>query len=1074
MKIKRMSAKILGLILAIAFFIAAGAASVYAFFTSDFFKKLTGKIDENGNGIAVAEISSFDDLWKYSIGAEETEINGAAAVTGKFNDFSGKTESNGRRILRFSADVTLVSDLTITADCHIDLNGKTLYLNGHDLAISHTYAGSFVLSGGTIRVDAASENEETASKEGKVYFDMPYAVPSSDTAVFTKSDGTVLSSSDYAIDVSKNERVIAYHALKAAALKTANYADVIPSAVRYSELLSQSGTEFSDSLFLSEKICAAGGDEAERCAFVFGDLDLPLHVGAYGDVSIEYAFENSLIDEYGKVTFSSAVADETLTIGVKRAGKTIGVSTWKLHIADPSDESQALSAGKSILNAYLYRYYTNIAAAGETPDYTYEFKRAVQLPKKIFLSADHYVEYAYAAYSDSALSAEVSGTISAVDEYAVLLEPTSAVRRLTATVYADGKTTGEQSVYKVTASDSGLIRTDASYAQDFIVDNYGGEILILATKNQYGTYSFGSQTLKTPKNGGAYENIVSVKYTLINDTNSLYALSGCDSALEGDMADGQLYVQEGKNPLEYVQTVQLDCLFTFKSGNTADIQIPVRCSDSQSENVNGFLIYYNYYDQMFFSSTGGYTIRSFDMPFATGNKVSDYVVCYDLAVETTDADGNVSYEWNKVKGISVGLYYGGENHDFTATTGSYAPYTQYVSYVAALEKYLSDNSLTVADIIAYGDAKWVFTIDISEKSEIGDENQNFSFVYNYKTIYGSAFSPFTDSSDRLKATAFTLPGILKYSSAAGDGVITDANMYNWLGKVFGGESFTGEAILTDWLRQNKPVDVTDAENGALLAAVTDFGGLKYVKGATYVNLSGVNLSGIYADTMSAIAQMEAVEELNLSNCGLSANGVSASAPNDANLEKLTALKNLKTLRLSNAYGTTTNLNTIYSFEFLLNIASLNRAYVYGNLDTGTVNGVFYGSEGLVNMEYFEELTQAGVYVYNTASSTSEFLFEQSAGTNDFKSLKSIEYQKKLKNGQDISSVYQSFTTAAPSDLGLKSSYTIGTSSFAVSNQALTWGHDGDAASATYFYVKYTLTVSGITVTITVKFDVVRV
>ncbi len=149
-------------------------------------------------------------------------------------------------------------------------------------------------------MDAASENEETASKEGKVYFDMPYAVPSSDTAVFTKSDGTVLSSSDYAIDVSKNERVIAYHALKAAALKTANYADVIPSAVRYSELLSQSGTEFSDSLFLSEKFCAAGGDEAERCAFVFGDLDLPLHVGAYGDVSIEYAFENSLTYEFFK------------------------------------------------------------------------------------------------------------------------------------------------------------------------------------------------------------------------------------------------------------------------------------------------------------------------------------------------------------------------------------------------------------------------------------------------------------------------------------------------------------------------------------------------------------------------------------------------------------------------------------------------------------------------------------------------------------------------------------------------------------------------------------------------------
>ncbi len=81
MKIKRMSAKILGLILAIALFTAAGAASVYAFFTSDFFKKLTGKIDENGNGIAVAEISSFDDLWKESNAGGVTEMNLHQAVT---------------------------------------------------------------------------------------------------------------------------------------------------------------------------------------------------------------------------------------------------------------------------------------------------------------------------------------------------------------------------------------------------------------------------------------------------------------------------------------------------------------------------------------------------------------------------------------------------------------------------------------------------------------------------------------------------------------------------------------------------------------------------------------------------------------------------------------------------------------------------------------------------------------------------------------------------------------------------------------------------------------------------------
>lgn len=118
------------------------ATGTYAYFSHT---------SESGNQHISAEItdggrvnvSSFEQLFSYS----KAEA---------YND-PDKTSAVGKRMtLTLQNDITLLSDLIVTADCHIDLNAKKLYLAGHSLTISHSYAGSFVISNGAIVPDALS------------------------------------------------------------------------------------------------------------------------------------------------------------------------------------------------------------------------------------------------------------------------------------------------------------------------------------------------------------------------------------------------------------------------------------------------------------------------------------------------------------------------------------------------------------------------------------------------------------------------------------------------------------------------------------------------------------------------------------------------------------------------------------------------------------------------------------------------------------------------------------------------------------------------------------------------------
>ncbi len=1086
------------------------AVSMYAFFTSDSYKSLSGQVSGSDKATNAIEVSSFHDLWKYSVGGTTFTSGETTYIKGKDNDDEKTSDVANRLVLKFTDDIELASDISFHSDIHLDLNGKTLYLNGYELIISHTYNGNTIISNGGVVVDESlTDDEQTAgktAKTGMIYFDIPYSKYYLNGVTFHYRDATkTATATDFYQDVSANTNIIAYHAMKEVAKKIVNITDTLPGNLSYAEIIAMTDTTFDADLFLSAKFCYAGMDSEteEACAFVCSDLDLAENVKGYRDITVEYESSNTaVLSDLGNITASASdIEDVNLTVTVKKDGAAIGTAVLPLHIVDTTSSSQMLITGKSLLSSYMIKFYKNISET-ETPSYSYVIARSMQLPYSLTLGGGT-VAFAYKGYDSS--NKEVANVFSHEDGADVYtLEPSSAMTKITATVTANDDDS-EAMDFAVQASDAGLVRTDASYAQDFITENYGGQVKIKATEilnaDKSVSYTFDSATLYSPENGNANAKVKSVKYSLINDTNSLYVLSGDGSALSGN-ENITLSVAQGKNPLDYVQTVQLDCLFEIEGLDEAvDLQIPVQTVLSDGTNVSAFLQYYNLYEQMFFTNTGCYTVTTFEMPFSSGNTTSDFVVCYDMLQYEMATDGTRTKVWNAITGVDVYLYCNGTKTKLTPARNA----SGYNSYVTAL------NQLSVRDIADYSDAKWIFEIT---KENLTSVNQTFEFVYNYVALGSTdltSFIVFEDSSggeSKPMTTEFTIPGILR-NTGSGDGYVSDTNLYNVIGNVFGGDSFAKDNtyIYTDLLKQNLSIDINDTTAvtvgdssttiSALLQATTDFTGLKYLVGTTYLDLSGIDLSqidrngtassgDIYKTNLSAIASMTSLETLILMNCNLGevVGDIATVPPSDTALDGLANLKSLKTINLANKDEVTTNKNIIYDFEFLLNMQSLNSVYVYRNLDTTTIEGVFYGSEGLVNMEHFAELSDGGISVYNTASGNIENLFTASSGTNDYKTLQNLEYQRKLTGNKSIETVYGQFESTTPSDFALNETYTVSGTTYTVSNysttDAFTWGYEGDdETTATRFYVEYhlNLTETGantVNVNIRVYFNVVRV
>lgn len=989
-------------------------ASIISFSVFAYFKLVTS-VDED---LTIAPTNNIIEISTF----EEFNANAKAVA---YNDGSSVSSSSERITLKLKNDITLDNNLEITRDIHMDINGQRLYLNGYDLAIHHTYFGTFEIYDSAVEkgfiqaTQVLEEESEATPKVGHLIIHTPNA--------FVLVKAVAL---DFTVTYNEvSNTYLAYNALYYVTDAIVDEAVIRPAKI-YSKDITTTDGIFDCSVFLNpnkaglESTCPYHTTSA-CCSFVFQDLDLPVQYLGFTNIRIDYESSNqNVISTMGKVTIPTEKTDVTLTAKVVNTTDNTVISqvSFPLHVINIRNATQVVDYARTMFYARLQEHYIEESNV-------YEMNRSIMLLKSF-----HGVSFSYKAYKEDAAgsyehnskkyallaSSDSEGLFTTNGEY-FQFEPTEEVKLIVVEVSSG---IVEEKITIDVTSNNLIVSTNASIARDIINNWYGNEVVIQKTSD--GNYN-PHDLYYLPENN-AY-GITSITYNIINDGHMLYLIY--DNA-------SKLGVNTDKHPEEYVQEVILNCQFSFNDGTQEQIQIGIICKTADSENVNYFLPYYTYYNELFSAITANYVSTSFEMPFAYG--ASGPILCYDFGVLVEDA-------WHinptNTEGLKVSLYYNGQKRTELTTTPGVSYTTALDSYITSLiDSNLTSKSMVYEAILKYGDAKWQFSLDI-EKVE--NRNTNIGLIYNYmSSVNGSAYATYVDSEAKQITTNFILAGILH----SGTDVINDI-FYTWIYNAFNlsGDTYSsGKYVLIDWLTQPIAVDVTKSTS---LAGVTNFTGIDFLVGTKLVNLTGANITD---EIILQIARLSGLETLILDSCSIT--DTTSVAGDKGNLDVLANLNNLRTLSL--------NGNKIYLFSFLENIINLQTVYIKAN-SISTMMDIFYGSVGLMSFPIYQSLTDSGVVVeYNDSPIASD-------SVNDYTKLKyGIVYQSKLQTGMDISTLYRSFSTS-PSDYQLASSY----NGYSVSGQSLVFGYIADATTSTCFTLTYSFRVNSTNISLVIKYDVER-
>ena len=961
----------------------------------------------------VIEIASFDDLFDYS-------------KASAYNDKNSVSNSSNRKILKLTANIDLTTDIIVTSDIHINLNGKILNLNDNSITFKHGYAGCFSMYSGTVSL---GENGE-----GKINVDLPYASFITSGMTYKNGDTTITEASCVNV-IQIDSKYTAYSALYYA---SDSISSDLNKRVKFEDFDTVNDNSFTiaQDKFIASKLCSFNSNASAICSFVCKDLDLPDHYLST-DVTIEYTSSNTaIISNDGKVTLPTTSEDVNLTVTIDHESWANSIScTFKLHVVNLSNSTVKESVSKVLLKAYLSDYYHGTdLKINETiilTGYYYGFDHGVTLPLNAFGGNITY------SYTLKDLSNNVVNTTSHIEGDTYVLEPNSNCFKLV--VNYNNSTEEALNMYSQYAGDKETI------ARLILNKLYGGSIVFDSSSQSKELYEYSDLSQELDQTTLSYVT----SYDITGLSYSLKALS--DAVTYYNYSNYELTVADGQIPP--AKTSYITVTFTFGSGvdqEVLDIDLYIDYLASSGNTVAGFLPYYNLYDPQVVS----YMTQSFDMPFCFGTGAP--FICYDFAnvftkTETTVEGENITYytySYGMPTTLKIVLYYNGSER-FTFTN-----YTTQASFTSQLNSYLSTNSLTLAQIANYGDAKYIFKID-SQNAEVN--SSQLLLLYNYK--FNSAAQNWSlydyhigedDYVTELTATEFTVDGGLFYnSSSSATNAVQDRYFFAWIYNNFNPDT-TATAITSSnvnsqsfiprsWLSLDVALDKTHDNT---LASVTNYQGIGNLTNITKVNLSGITLS---ASVLSSISSMTSVTDLNLSNCGIT------------NISSICTMNSVKVLDVSR--------NSINDFNSLVNLKNLEEVYVYSN--NATTNNPIVGSLGITNLQAYNDLLRNGVAVFNQVSGDVPVIYADSDDYNDYVKLKSIIYQNKLSTDVSITTLYSSF----------RSAYTVSNLALANTGGTFTWGYqtsdaDGNTYTeytATYFYVNYAFNGN----TVNVKFYVDR-
>ena len=1026
------------------------------------------------------EVDDYNDLFNYS-----TEK--------RFNDNLDVDELNqaSRKTLKFIDNIVLTDDLFITSNISFDLNGKNLYLNGHNIVFTYNYYGTTEIYSNSEfgyiipnEVDA-DLNEIEDGKLGYIEYLSKNNVLLNYKNIKVKDiDNTSLTTSDYIKTIEYSPINYSYDIFNMVA---SSFEDDYFKNVRrmsYSEMSGNSNIRlvnkvynFNSKLFIDEYMI--DGEPYfdfetlnNTVSFVTDDIDLPLRYLNDADIKIEYeSSDEEVLDNHGKVLDKTYNDIITLTVTVKNKGVLVSRCIFYLYVFDETSNAKN-DVIKASLYAYLKSHYDN------ENDY-FTFEREIVLPKTMYGVDMSYLPYRISSSTEAIALFDGdpttylslgNGNVISIDDLYYSFVPTSETRALAISY-------GSEKIYIKTFSSNLVVNNETSIARALINDWYGGVIELGIIDGENHIYE--SQTLYSyaDVDRGIYPEITSLSYEIINDNYELYQLS--------DVTDGRklLSVQAGKIPEHFIQNAILSINMTVNEKDV-NIQIGIIVKMPSEDTQDAFLPYYTYYDELFKVNYNNYISKSFEMPFSYNNLgpiiVYDFAILPDNYEELDNQELTINTADTDI--FTIKLYYNKEvRYTFT--------FTNETSYTLQLNTFLGTSETKRAaklkEILEYGDAKYIFELN---PDNVASKNVRFGLIYNYKNNYTSNgwIIHSKNTTDEQIVTKVTIAGILKMNIDVFDEVF-----YKWIYDHFNtvnetydlGDYASGNKyILVDTLNQNVDVDVSVDSS---LSSISDFRGLQYLVGTRKLKLVNSSGNGVITNAENAItiareiAKMENLEYLDLSGCTGFSDGKDVTSSNDYDNDSISRFVGLRNLKYLNLNGC-----NIILFRFLESMNWLSEVHVVNQQIYSNQNyNNFFGNTGIVNYQVFNDLTDSGVKVYNTKQGEADVLFERDKSINDYIRIKNgIVYQSILKNGINIENLYHDFSTN-PDDYLLASSYSYvgGSGSMSVSDKSIEFRpvyynltNDIEVDTTKLYYVKDSTSASGYTRVIEpVKEDLTR-
>lgn len=994
------------------------AITVYAYYSFSTSQDINATSDITKEEIKT--IASYTDLFN----------NSYSSIS---NDSDEVSESTARKILRFSSNITLLADLTISNDVHIDLNGYTLDLNSYTLTISHGYSGVFSIYNGTIEANNG-------------YIDInlvnAFAMVDNDTLIY-KNNGISLETANFINIIAINNKYTAYYCYHMIASSISSLLNKKIELLNYNEVKKDTFNVNDPLNYLNVKKCCYSEDTNEACAFVYKDLDLPNHYLS-SDIKIEYAFKegesiSNVISNNGIVNLPDTYTNVDLTVNLNIFEKSYS-TTFKLHVVNLNNTNVNDNVSEVLIKNYLNKYYIDhgiiINSSMKLENYYYDLNHGIELPLNLF---DGKITYSYKTYDYNNVN-EVN-TTSSINSNVLSFEPNDSCYHLK--IEFKSKKVIDLQMY------STYIGNNESVARIITNRLYGGSIIYSSTIENYELL-----TLSLLQNGSDTEikdyifnyNITNIIYSLVDKHNESKQIG---NAVEYYTIDSNNKLSITSLP-EYTKCACVNARFEFTNESIkeyVDIELNIEYIIANDENVSGYLEYYNkaitYIDELTVThdhdENGNEIIKNgFTMPFAFSNgapyTIYDFAEVYEIE-KYSDAKNNFNYyyniTYNKPSYLNVSLYFDGSDHIISYANGS--------SFTENFDSWLETSGQSLVSLASKNDIQWRFYL---EPSEILESNTTVLLIYNYKfkgattwTRYEASIittDEFGSSSPTKYLTELNVSmlsvkgGVFYDTSSIKSNCIKDSIFFRWIYNSFnpGDDKLTESCDISqliipqDWLTIDIALDVTSNET---LNSVSDFSGIGNLKYVSTVNLSGKTLS---ASHLTSISQMERVLDLNISNCNIDDSS-------DATIMNgIFSMNSVKVLDISK--------NLIKSFDGITNMSSLEVVYLYSQTNSDKSN---YGSQGICNYQTFYDLLRNGCQVYNYVSNDVPIIFADTTDVNDYKRLKSITYQDRLKNGISITNLYANdrLNNISVNDFKLVNT-----------GGKFTWGYEGDSNEGTKY------------------------